>query len=91
MSNDKDSNPFDFRTMREKEESAILHRLDERTERIDSRMERMDGRVQEQNERLDEHDDRIQRNQTILNAITFGFGSFVAAVMAKLGGFIRFF
>ncbi|OYR54897.1 hypothetical protein [Halorubrum halodurans] len=90
MSNDK-RDPFDFKALQREEESAILHRLDERTERIDSRIERMDGRVQEQDVRLSEHDDRIQRNTTIINAITFGFGSFVAAVMAKLGGFIRIF
>lgn len=89
MSND-DTDPFDFANIRQDEESAILYRLDERTERIDSRIERIDSRVAEQENRLSEHDDRIRRNTTIINAISFGLGSFIAAAMARLGGLIRF-
>ena len=88
MSQNGDDNPFDFGKLSDdtSENKAILYRLDERTERIDNRMERVDGRVEQQQELLDQHDDRIQRNTTILNAITFGIGSFVTAVMAKLNG-----
>ncbi|QSG06394.1 hypothetical protein [Halapricum desulfuricans] len=88
MSNDG-KEPSDFDNSQWSEQTAILYRLDERTERIDSRMERIAGRVKEQDKRIAEHDDRIQRNTTIINAITFGVGSFVTAVMAKFGGFFR--
>lgn len=90
MSDDK-PDPSDLYSLQNEEHAAILYRLDERTERIDSRIERMDGRVQEQDKRLDEHDNRIQRNQTIINGITFGLGSFLATVIAKVGGFIRLY
>lgn len=89
MSNDRE-NPFNFDKLYEQEESAILNRLDERTERMDRRIERIDGRVIKQDKILNEHDNRIQRNTTILHAITFGLGSFVSAFFAKLGGFIKF-
>lgn len=89
MSNDGDD-PFDFDRLRRDEQTAILYRLDERTERMDSRIERIDGRVEGQQEMLNNHDDRIQRNTTILNAITFGAGTFVTGVIAKLNGLIKF-
>lgn len=76
---------------RREEEREILYRLDERTERMDGRIERIDGRVQSHDEALDGHDDQIRRNTTILNAITFGAGSLVAAVFAKLQGLIEVF
>lgn len=88
---DDESDPYNFHKSRQDEETAILYRLDERTERIDGRIERIDNRVEEHGKRLDSQENRIQRNQTIINAVTFGFGSFVTAIMAKLSGFIRFF
>lgn len=72
------------------EERAILYRLDERTERMDARIERMALKMKAHDEILDYHDDRIQRNTTILNAITFGIGSLVTALMAKIQGLIKF-
>mgnify|MGYP006270040263 FL=1 len=89
MSNDRE-NPFNFDKLYQQEESAILHKLDERTERMDRRIERIDGRVIQQDETLAEHDNRIQRNTTTLHAITFGAGSFISAVLAKAGGLIKF-
>ena len=89
MSNDRE-NPFNFDKLYQHEESAILHKLDERTERMDRRIERIDGRVIQQDETLAEHDNRIRRNTTILHAITFGLGSFISAVFAKFGGLIKF-
>ena len=89
MSNDGKA-PSDFDRLHNDERMAILYRLDERTERIDGRIERIDSRVDGQQKMLDNHDNRIQRNTTILNAITFGAGSLITGVLAKLGGFIRF-
>lgn len=70
--------------------SGFFHRLDERTERMDNRLERIDDRLQEQDAVLRNHDDRIQRTESILQVITFGVGSVLASVFAKVGGLIRF-
>jgi len=79
------------------ESMAILHRLDERTERIDGQLERMDDRTNRLEGRVDEvethvkhNSGKIKRNTTILNAMTFGIGSFVAAGWAKINGFLHF-
>jgi len=89
MSNE-DEDSFGLADVQQEEQREILYRLDERTERIDSRLERIDRRVESQESRLSKHDDRIQRNTTIINAVTFGIGSFVTALFAKLNGLIRF-
>jgi hypothetical protein len=73
-----------------KEEREILYRLDERTERMDKRQERIHGRVVSNTDQLAKHDDKIQRNTTIINAVTFGLGSVVTALVAKLQGLLHF-
>lgn len=79
-------------------ERAILYRLDERTKRIDNRIGRVDERIDELDATLAQHDGRldtqqreIDRNTLIINAVTFGLGTAVATVTAKLHGFIRIF
>lgn len=79
------------------ESMAILHRLDERTERIDGQLERMadrtnrlEGRVSDVETETESNKGKIKRNTTILNAMTFGIGSFVAAGWAKINGFLSF-
>ncbi|WP_330630672.1 hypothetical protein [Halocatena halophila] len=81
----------------EEDEMAVWHRIDERTEQIDDRLGRMGGRmvtiednIDKQDKRIDEIDKRSSRNQTILNAITFGISTTIAAILSKLGGLFNF-
>ena len=78
------------------EEREILYRLDERTERIDKEMKRINQRTTRVEDRLEAHDKAIdqnrsdvRRNTTIINALTFGLGSLVTAIYAKLQGLIH--
>ena len=80
-------------TIKDDEAKAILYRLDERTERIDGQLERMDdrttrlvSRVSRVESQADENKSNIRRNSTVINAVTFGLGSAVAAFWAKLQG-----
>jgi len=81
----------------EEDAKAILYRLDERTERIDNQLERMDdrttrlvGRVTTVEKATEQNANDIRRNTTILNAITFGIGSGLAALWARFEGLINF-
>ena len=83
--------------IRDEEAKAILYRLDERTERIDGQLERMDdrttrlvSRVSKVETQAEENRANIRRNSTIINAVTFGLGSAVAALWARLQGLIQF-
>ena len=89
--------PKDDDQIHDEDAKAILYRLDERTERIDGQMERMDdrttrlmGRVSAVEKNTEQNTSDIRRNTTIINAITFGLGSAVAALWARLQGIIHF-
>lgn len=78
------------------ESKAILHRLDERTERIDGQIERMSertNRIESRVTSVEKENDGIKsdirRNTTILNAMTFGIGGAVTAFWAWLQGLIH--
>ncbi|QRV15035.1 hypothetical protein JMJ58_19330 [Haloterrigena salifodinae] len=76
--------------MDDRERDEILWRLDERTERMDARVERIDGRVESQDEVIDDLDQRVTRNTTVLAGITFGFSSFIVAVLGKIHAIFHF-
>ena len=73
-----------------REEREILYRLDERTARMDERVERIDNRVVAQDNEIDTLRGRVNRNTTVLNALTFGLGTIITTVVAKLQGVIKF-
>jgi len=54
------------------DELAILHRVDERTERIDSRLDEVAESVEGNTNDIDDLQSKVNRNTTILNGITVG-------------------
>jgi hypothetical protein len=83
--------------IRDEDAKKILYRLDERTLRIDGQLDRMDdrttrlvNRVSRVETQAEENKSNLRRNSTIINALTFGLGTAVAAVWAKLQGLLQF-
>jgi hypothetical protein len=83
--------------IQDEDAKKILYRLDERTLRIDGQLDRMDDRTNRLDIRVsrvesqaEENKSNLRRNSTIINAITFGLGTTVAALWAKLQGLINF-
>lgn len=67
----------------------ILYRLDERTEMIDSKIESHSDDIVKQRERLAKAEDIAQDNRMILNGMTFGLGTFIAAIIGKVTGLLN--
>lgn len=53
-------------------ELALLHRLDEKTERIDRRLEEVTTQVGDNSDDIDTLQSRVRRNTTIIGGVTTG-------------------
>jgi len=69
-------------------ELAILHRVDERTQRIDERLDEVAKGVEDNTHDIDSLQDRVKRNSTMLNGISVGGAAILTWVVDK---FARFF